>query len=159
MGEQAPKHEKPVSSLRAMAKELGWLRLRTYQYFPPPGVLPTRLKVITWYEAGDCDGLENDFFLQFNENPIGQTRSYAAAVYAIRFHIFTGWHSFRLSSHLKADASEIGRLDPWLHRRWFETSTARRDFRNRHPECVGYSWKRIRQEGPQMPPEGWKGWE
>jgi len=102
--------------------------------------------LITWYESGNNDGSRSDLFLQINESPIGQTATYAAAVYAIRYHICTGWHSMKLGPNAQPLDSEVERLDSWLHRRWFESLANRQQYRMMHPECTGWSWKRIRHE-------------
>jgi hypothetical protein len=99
-------------------------------------------RLITWYEAGKSEGSRDDFFLQINECPIGQTTTYTAAVYAI----CTGWHSMHLAPDGSCDESEVARLDAWLNRRWFETLRNRREFRKLHPECAGWSWTRIGRE-------------
>jgi hypothetical protein len=87
-------------------------------------------------------------FLQINECPIGQTTTYTAAVYAIRYRIYTGWHSLKLPCDVHCVDREADRLDSWLHARWFESLVSRRQFRTLHPECSAWSWKRIGQESP-----------
>ena len=64
-------------------------------------------------------GGRNDLFLQINESPPGQTATYAAAVYAIRYRIFTGWHKFRLSDSDDDLRREMARLAAWLAWEWF----------------------------------------
>ena len=83
---------------------------------------------------------------QINECPIGQTKTYVAAVYALRYRIYTGWHPFRLKPDGHCDADDLARLDGWLHRRWFDSLAGRREFRKLHPECSGWTWKRIGRE-------------
>ena len=134
--------DKPIAALRTFARRLGWSQLRCYQH-----LWEERNLLITWYESGNNDGsLRSDLFLQINESPIGQTATYTAAVYAIRYHICTGWHSMKLGPDAQPLASEVERLDSWLHRRWFESLANRRQYRGMHPECTGWSWKRIRHE-------------
>jgi hypothetical protein len=107
----------------------------------------------TWYESGPSDGVRNDFFLQINEAPSGQELTYVGAVYAMRYRLCSGWHAFTLrSTALDAmnaeQAAEVALVDAWLHRRWYETAPMRREFRRLHPECAGYTWARVRNEGP-----------
>lgn len=139
--------DKPVAALRTFARKLGWPSLRSCQHTIeacdtyPDGLL------LTWYESGLAKGLRSDLFLHMNESPIGQTSSYEVAVFAIRFRLFSGWHAMRLADGQLHDDAEVERLDPWVHRRWFHTLPSRRQFREMHPECVGYSWKRFRDRG------------
>jgi hypothetical protein len=100
-----------------------------------PANSPSR--IITWYECGECEGSRTDCFLQFNESPVGQTVTYEGAVYAVRFRLFTGWHSFTLVDDKQGMQSEADRVGEWLKREWFNSPSRRRDFRARHPECVG----------------------
>jgi hypothetical protein len=132
---------KPVAALQEFVRRLGWPKLRYREH-----VIELTNVEVAWYESGVSDGSRDDLFLQINECPIGQAWTYVAAVYAIRYRICTGWHSMRLTADLRCDASEVHRLDGWLHRRWFETSADRRQFRGLHPECSGWTWKRIRNE-------------
>ena len=81
--------------------------------------------IITWYATSDTK-----FFLQINEHPAGQLETYAAAVYADRYGICTGWHTFTL-----ANGDSAGLLMPWLQRRLFKDRAWRRAFCVRHPEC------------------------
>ena len=132
-------NNKPLAALRQFARQLGWLGLGMWQ-------AEFDGRVITWYKAGKSDGSRNDFFLQINECPLGQTITCTAAVYAIRYTICTGWHSMHLAPDGTCDESEVARLDTWLNRRWFETPRHRREFRRLHPECAGWSWARISRE-------------
>jgi hypothetical protein len=136
-----PTQAKPIAALRAFARRLGWSPLRRFQHASENGNL-----LITWYESGNNHGSRNDLFLQINECPIGQTATYTMAVYAIRYRICTGWHSMKLARDARRLDCEAERLDSWLHRRWFESPANRRQYRTMHPECSGWSWKRIRSE-------------
>lgn len=136
-----PRH-KPLSALSLFALKLGWPDLRCWQQaFENDGA------TVTWYEARESEGARGDLFLQINECPIGQTATYTAAVYAIRYRICTGWHAMKLTPDGRCDDIEVKRLDSWLHRRWFDTPDNRRAFRRLHPECSGWTSKRIREEG------------
>jgi hypothetical protein len=141
--------ETQYSRLRKLKELLGWrVPLRQYQHRAPLDAGHKLPSVITWYECGKATGGRQDCFLQINECPQGQTNHYAAAVYAIRFRICTGWLIFHLpfeDAELRGVAEE---LSPWLQNRWFEDLIGRREFRTSHPECVGYTWTRLRQEGP-----------
>ena len=110
---------KPFAQLRVFARALGWRGLDMWQHVDNSGT------IITWYSTSD-----EKFFLQINEHPVGQTETYAAAVYADRYGICTGWHTFTL-----ADGESADLLTPWLHRRPFKDRNWRRAFCTRHPEC------------------------
>ncbi len=138
MPRKAPQ-DKPLASLRTFARQLGWLHLRWYQHQLEPN------EFVTWYESGKSEGSRNDLFLQINECPIGQTTTYAAAVYAFRYRICTGWHSMTLWPDAGRIRCETERLQPWLHRSWFQSLANRRQFRQMHPECCEWSWKRIKR--------------
>jgi hypothetical protein len=139
---------KPISNLTQFAATLGWSDLRTFQHSIDEKAVSPQPFLVTWYESGHSERDRSDFFLQINEAPSGQVVTYAGAVYAIRYRIFTGWHAFTLFDETDQLTAEAERVDRWLHRRWFETISMRRQFRNDHPECAGYSWSRIRKEGP-----------
>lgn len=118
---------KPLASLRAVAASWGWHGLELWQDVSADGL------VVTWYSTTDPK-----FFLQINEHPIGQAETYAAAVYADRYGICTGWHRFRLG-----DDAGIASLGRWLRRQQFKDRRWRREFQLRHPECC------IRRPTPQ----------
>lgn len=140
---------KPLAELQQFARALGWSRLRMFQHTLQDA--PGKSKIITWYESGFNDGGKLALFLQINEHPIGTLRTYNAAVYAMRYRMCTGWLPFRLTAALQHDPNESECLAGRLHRKWFQTIEARREFRVKHPECVGYSWKRIGEIGPPQP--------
>lgn len=148
--------EKPLAALKSFARSLGWSPLKMSQHVLPAEEMTAPVKkagrqpaetLVTWYESGEAAGKRSDLFLLISECPMGQSHTYTAAVYATRYRICTGWHSFRLTAKLASDPVEIKRLDGWLHRRWFETLANRQEFRERHPECANYSWERIQTEG------------
>lgn len=138
---------KPFRQLQALARQLGWRPLCLQQHY----IKDDRL-LVTWYEGGEYEDPGGYARFQINEFPIGQTKTYEAAVYALRYRIYTGWHPFRLKPDGRCSADDLARLDGWLHRRWFDSLPGRREFRKLHPECSGWSWKRIGQErGPWRP--------
>jgi hypothetical protein len=110
---------KPFKRLRDFAAALGWHGLEMRQHPWDDG------KVVTWYATND-----RKFFLQINEHPCFQTKTYSAAVYAKRYGICTGWHCFEL-----ADGDAAATLAPWLSRRQFKEREWRRNFKICHPEC------------------------
>jgi hypothetical protein len=136
-----PLRDKPIAALRTLTRRLGWSQLRWYQH-----LWVERNLLITLYESGENDGEPSDLFLQINEYPIGQTATYTMAVFAIRYRICTGWHSMKLVRDARSLDCEVERLVSWFHRSWFESSANRREYRKMHPECTGWSWKRIRNE-------------
>jgi hypothetical protein len=135
--------DKPIATLRTFARRLGWSPLRCRQQR-----FEDQKPLTTWYVSGNNDGSRNAMFLQINECPIGQTAAYTAAVYAIRYRICSGWHAVRLNKDSDQIRDEAERLDPWRHHRWFQSVANRRQYRIAHPECTGWSWKRVRHERP-----------
>jgi hypothetical protein len=88
-----------------------------------------------------------------NQYPQSQTNTFEAAVYAIRFRICTGWHKFRLPQDEVQARRGAERLSPWLQSRWFNDLVGRRIFREAPPECAGYTWARLRRDGPPYGPD------
>ncbi|PHR85855.1 MAG: hypothetical protein COA78_38740 [Blastopirellula sp.] len=143
-----PPHNKPVARLSQFAALLGWSPLRVYQHTLDDRSTENSTSIITWYESEENISPHTDCFLQINEHPIGQTHTYNAAVYAIRYRICTGWHQFTLHKSKRDQAAEAERIGQWLHKDWFTTLAKRREFRQLYPQCTGYSWKKIREVGP-----------
>jgi hypothetical protein len=128
-----------LKSLRSFWRLLGWSELNFGRHKitdPPEG--HSFDPFVTWYESGDLD----DIYLQINHSPV-----WCAAVYALRYRIFSRWHSFKLSSDPKVQSREAKRLSPWLEHRWFVDRDSRREYRGVHPECDRWSWERIRESG------------
>jgi hypothetical protein len=137
-------------NLRAWANRLNWpdLEMR-HQYIS----YEDEEKLITWYESGNPSGRRDHCALQINEQPIGdKSGTFAAAVYAVRYALCSGWHTFTLTDDDSLIMREADRLRCWLDRSWFDSATSRREYRQMHPECAGYSWRRLRQEGPPHSP-------
>jgi len=129
-----------LKALKQFAAILGWGDLRACRHVVLPG--NDRVAggtVIEWCESGSLDGI----YFQINVLP-----SWRASVYAIRYRICTGWHEFELNSKGSAMLEQAMRLDSWINKRWFSSLDGRREFRRLHPACAGYSWRRIRSEGP-----------
>ena len=139
--EPTAKTDKPFGGLKRFARELGWIGLRRWRHS-----IEDDGRIIVWYIAGKAEGRRGDLFLQINEFPLGQTATYAAAVYAIRYGIVTGWHSMKLTPDGCCDDAEVQRLHGWLHRHWFDSLALRRQYRSLHPECAGWSWGRTRRD-------------
>ena len=129
--------------LRAFANDLGWSDLRQHRH-----AIEDCETSIIWYESGESRGSRQDLFLQIKPCPPGQSRTFTAAVFAIRYSICTGWHPLTLDAEQRNPQREAERLEGWLHRRWFESPRSRKQFRVMHPECAGWSWTRLRQEQP-----------
>jgi hypothetical protein len=126
-------------AIRSFWKLLGWPELRFERrkitHVPVP---PKCNPFVTWYESGDLD----DLYLMIHNSPV-----WCAAVYAIRYRIFSCWHEFKLSSSPSVQAKQAKRLSPLLERRWFADRHSRREYRTVHPHCGGWSWRRIRESG------------
>jgi hypothetical protein len=132
--------------LKRLAAALGWSPLRRYRHrIQPPEATPT---LLIWYESGLREGCRLDCFLQINECPIGQQRRFSAAVYAPRFRLASGWHTFRLPTDGVPSDRRLARLDAWLAHRHFASPTGRKVYRALHPETIGYSWPQLRRVGP-----------
>lgn len=131
---------KPLMRLRCFAQSLGWRGLEMWQHLLEPD------KLVTWYQTSD-----QKFFLHITEYPVGQTSTYAAAVYASRYSICTGFHTFELS-----EAPANNELHYWLAREQFRDRKARRNFCERHPECCFAKRKRrpwlSNSSGTRWPP-------
>ena len=129
-----------LQALRQWAAWLGWPDLVVHHQEVPSGEQSRHsVETMCWYTCGSYD----DVILQINENP-----SWQAAVYAIRYRICTGWHSFEFTAQKTRLRDEAKRLESLLHRRWFVTLDGRRAFRTRYPEYTGYTWRRLRESGP-----------
>ncbi len=128
--------------LERFAAALGWGELREHCHT----VEDQRPWTVRWYLAGDVDSPRTYCALQINEHPIGSSETYAAAVYGIRFRIFSGWHVFACATVTEALA-EADRLGAWLSREWFTTLERRRDYRGAHPECSGFTWRKLTEFG------------
>ena len=123
-----------TSQLRMYAASLGWNALTKHAISVPHRIgkqPPTR---ITWFQSY----LPNDAFLQINLLPRPQ-----AAVYALKFRLFTGWRPIPTPKRPPRPADN--RLDR-LHAKWFQTPAARAQFRTRYPECAGFTWDRVASE-------------
>jgi hypothetical protein len=140
--------EKPALALIRFAAALGWTKLRRHENLVDGERTPPQPYLITWCVSGVNEGNHDDLFLQINESPIGQIVTYEAAVYAMRYRLCSGWHGFTRFEAESEILAEVARLDAWLHKRWFEDAVLRRQYRAAHPECAGYSWKRIQEHGP-----------
>jgi hypothetical protein len=128
-----------LKTLRQFWRKLGWPNLHRGQHrlTAVPGGRESD-ELITWYESGALD----DVYLIINRSP-----QWCAAVYAIRFRIFSRWHGFKLSADPVIQAVEAKRLSPWLERRWFIERGSRREYRRAHSENDKWSWQRIRDSG------------
>ena len=124
---------KPFATIREFAASLGWHGLQMWQMDLDDGT------VVTWDKTSD-----RKFFLQINEHPIGNADVHAAVVWAHRYGICTGYHTFDTNDRDAAD-----RLKPWLLRRQFRDRLWRRQFKSRHPECSEQS----RRWPPYFPDE------
>lgn len=139
--------------VRSIVRSLGWGKAVRYSHNPSQKFSNSNdgksTEKLVWYEAGEVGDPKTDCFLQLNE--LAETRGVlicSAAVYAIRYRICTGWHAFRLDQDSHRRSEEAGRLSEWLHYDNFSSVAARREFRLRHPETTGYSWQKIKTDGP-----------
>lgn len=107
-----------------VAEALGWPKPKRLTHAI---AAESRSVEIVWFESGS----HRTALLQINLRP-----RLRAAVYALRYRIFTGWHdiSLRRAEQL---ASVLGLAN-------FATLEGRRAFRRRHPVFSCWSWDRIR---------------
>jgi hypothetical protein len=128
-----------IASAEAFAGQLGWPQLRLREDLIPAdvqaryGCAPS----VWWFEADWIPGV----WLQLNQYPL------SAAVYAVRFRLVSGWYPLELASPKQA-RREAETLHSRLALEWFSTPEGRKQLRARHPECKGYTWPRLREEGP-----------
>lgn len=131
-----PHINRSLPQLIRFAESLGWHDL-TPNYKDADGL------DVVWYTSGENEGDESDLFLQINEHPIGNTSEFVGSVYAIRYGIWTGWHSFPFPDSDQTMEVAFSKTEPWLDRKWFVDDQLRAQFTREHPECTGYDWQRI----------------
>ena len=95
------------------------------------------------------DGYGNDLFLQFNQvycsEILDDSICLAAAVYALKFNVCSGWFPFVLK-----DTSLIPLMSSaleYLHYSNFSDSRSAQVYCNTFSECGNYSWGKIRSVG------------
>jgi hypothetical protein len=131
-----------TESFYEFAGNLGWKNLREFIHrVPPEDQVNFPHEKVIWYEAT----LSKDCFLQINV--LGGLQ---AAVYAIRYRICSGWHSFNPGRSLKQCRAEADRLHDRLAKEWFTSTASRRQYRMRYPQCTGYTWTKLSNEGPPV---------
>ncbi len=123
----------PLILLRQFASILGWHGLCKYQHRIPAGIydgFPTET-IITYYTTTHLK-----FFLQINEQPPGQSRSYQACIVAERYGLRpTEWQKFEILDWRTAMV-EAGRLKPTLSRSILRHSASRRRFIREHRHLI-----------------------
>lgn len=123
----------PFSLLKEFASELGWHGLCKSQHRLTAdicGSLPVGT-VITCYATTHLK-----FFLQINENPIGQSQTYQACLVPERYGLrHTEWVGFAIANRQSA-ISEAARLKPMLSRSILRNPVSRRQFLREHPHLV-----------------------
>lgn len=132
--------------LMKLCHYLGWPTVIEHRHVVARTVPNLRKgQVIRFWYYGDYDTLA----LHINENP-----PWYACVYALKYRICTGWHKFYPYKNEDRLRREASRLSEFLSYSFFCTPVQRREFRRRHPECAGYSWRKLREDGP---PYGYEG--
>lgn len=137
---QSPKYR--ISLLGQFSRTLGWEDPIEHNTIYDE----LTCRSINWYLVGVTKQARMHFSLQINEHPIGSSSTFAAAVHCLRYRICSGFHTFRCRTRREAQ-SEATRLREWLSHEWFITPKRRREYRLLHPECAGYSSKRLREAG------------
>ena len=128
--------------LNLWAACLGWNGLERWE--SPDDEMP-----FVWYESGITTGRSDHFAFHINVGRMPRDEC-RAAVYAVRYRLVSGWHDFTLYHTESEIAGEAQRSAAWLHKDCFLSLAKRREYRMNHPECAGYSWKRIREERPDQ---------
>jgi hypothetical protein len=93
--------------------------------------------IARWYESGD----ETQCQIYINEQPC-----ICAAVYAHRFGLCSGWYPLSIAED-GSITSTVTSIEDRLSRDSFESAKNRRLFRNRFPECGGYTARYLRRVG------------
>lgn len=120
--------------------DLGWPRPKRFSLTLPRSERRQPLvEKIFWYESGDRDS----YVLQVNTYP-----KWYAAVFAIRFRIFTGWHKIPKLPAMRFPKSQLDLAIELFHASHFASVTGRRQYRIDHPESMGFTWTKIRALGP-----------
>jgi hypothetical protein len=129
-------------SIEDFYSDLGWTRPRRLSFtLPRSEVRRSSSRKIVWYESGERDY----YVLQVNTTP-----RWFAAVFAIRYRIFTGWHKIPQFPVIRFPTSRLELMSELFHVSHFATVTGRRQFRVHHPEAGGFSWTKIRTLGPAI---------
>ena len=98
-------------ALRSFWTLLGWPDLHFERHkIPDIPAMRNSDPFVTWYESGDLDNV----YLLIHHSPV-----WCAAVYAMRYRIFSGWHAFKPSPNPTVQVREAKRLLPSFERRWF----------------------------------------
>lgn len=126
--------------LKDFSRMLGWKRLKRHEH-----IWEDEAKTIVWYESGDVFSKEKLPALQINHHPIDQQRHFAVCVYALRYRLCSGWHEFDL--HARPLEKEADRLRDLVAHEWFHSPGRRREYRTLHPECTGFTQKRVSERG------------
>lgn len=138
-------NQRTKKQLNQLAVGLGWGELtEDRRRFEADG-LRSACTTISFH-CGQNTGGRDNFHFQINPSPHGQSIVFEAAIYAVRYRIYTGWHRFNLSESKVADL--LVEFDAMFHIRWFESLAARRAYRSRFPQFTGFGWKEIRNAGP-----------
>lgn len=98
-----------------------------------------------FYRIGEMD---DDIYVQINSQSEQHPHLFAVNVYAMRFRICSGWHGFMLAASSDHQQAEVPKVWQWAANEHFRCQASRRMYRRDHPECAGYSWRRIQMEGP-----------
>jgi hypothetical protein len=99
-----------------------------------------------YFSIGDMD---DPVYVQVNLQGAAHPLLAMIGVYAMRYRICSGWHGVLLHESAERLMREADAAAAWVAQEHFASATARRAYRTAHPECGGWSWKRIRAEaGP-----------
>ena len=99
----------------------------------------------TYFTIGEMD---EPLYLQTNPQLGAHPLLFGVSIYAMRYRLCSGWHGVLLRESPTDLEAEAMLAEPWLARRHFDSPASRQTYHEAHPECGGYDWGRVREEGP-----------
>lgn len=104
------------------------------------------LEIVHYFTIGEMD---EPLYVQVNLHGEAHPLLAMTCVYAMRYRLCSGWHGVLLHESPAELLAEADGAACWLAREHFTSAAARKAYRAAHPECRGWSWRRIREEaGP-----------
>jgi hypothetical protein len=102
------------------------------------------LKLRHYFSIGEMD---HPLYLQVNLEGEAHPLLAMVGVYAMRYRLCSGWHGVLLHESPDELVAEADAAACWVAGKHFDSAAARKAYRAAHPECSGWSWKRLRAEG------------
>lgn len=141
----------PIQDIRervdSVLRRLGWPKSELCR-FPEEcesgGALALALALRHYFSIGEMD---HPLYVQVNLQGDAHPLLAMVGVYAMRYRICSGWHGVLLRESPDELMAEADAAASWVAREHFDSAAARQSYRTAHPECGGWSWKRLRDEG------------